>query len=48
LGGLVHSSVTKKTTYVVAGSEPGSKMDKANSLGITILNEEQFLKLIGR
>jgi DNA ligase (NAD+) len=48
LGGSVHASLTKKTTYVVAGSEPGAKLDKATSLGITILNEEQFLKLIGR
>jgi DNA ligase (NAD+) len=48
LGGSVHSSVTKKTTYVVAGSEPGSKLDKANSLGITVLNEKDFLKIIGR
>ena len=48
LGGSIHSDVTKKTTYVVAGSDPGSKLDKANSLGITILNEKEFLKLIGR
>ncbi len=48
MGGIIHSNVTKKTTYVVAGSEPGSKLDKANLLGIVILNEKEFLKLIGR
>jgi len=48
MGGSVHSSVTKKTTYVVAGSEPGSKLYKANSLGIKVLNEKEFLKLINK
>jgi DNA ligase (NAD+) len=48
LGGSIHTSVTKKTTYVVAGSEPGSKLDKARSSGIKIINEEEFLKLINK
>ena len=48
MGGLVHGSTTSKTTYVVAGGEPGSKLDKAKSLGIQILSEDEFLKLIGR
>ena len=48
LGGTIHSSVTKKTAYVVAGSDPGSKVDKAKSSGIKIISEEEFLKLIAR
>ncbi|MGD0279612.1 MAG: NAD-dependent DNA ligase LigA [Smithella sp.] len=48
LGGAIHSNVTKSTTYVVAGSDPGSKIDKARSSGIKIISEEEFLKLIGR
>ncbi|MGA3279567.1 MAG: NAD-dependent DNA ligase LigA [Smithella sp.] len=48
LGGTIHSNVTKSTTYVVAGNDPGSKINKAKSSGIKIISEEDFLKLIGR
>ncbi len=46
LGGEVSSSVSKKTSYVVSGESSGSKFDKARELGITILNESEFLKLL--
>lgn len=46
LGGSVVSSVSKKTDFVVVGDKPGSKFDKAQQLGIKILNEEEFLNLI--
>ena len=41
-GGKVSGSVSKKTDYVVVGADPGSKADKAASLGVTILTEGQF------
>ncbi len=45
-GGRASSSVTKKTDYVVAGEDPGSKLDIAKSLGIEIISEEEFKRLI--
>jgi DNA ligase (NAD+) len=46
-GGKVSGSVTKKTDYVVVGTDPGSKYDKAKELGVPILTESEFEKLIG-
>jgi len=46
LGGDASGSVTKKTSYVVAGADPGSKLQKAEKNETTVLNEEQFLRLL--
>jgi DNA ligase (NAD+) len=46
-GGKVAGSVSKKTDYVVVGTDPGSKYDRAKELGVPILSEEQFERLIG-
>ena len=47
LGGKVTSSVSKKTDYVVVGDNPGSKYDKAVSLGVELLDEKGFQKMLG-
>ena len=46
LGAKVTGSVSKKTTLVVAGEDSGSKLTKANELGIRVINEEEFLDLL--
>ena len=45
-GARVSGSVSKMTDFVVAGDEPGSKYEKAQELGVTILNEKEFLKMV--
>jgi len=47
LGAKVTDSVSKKTDYVVVGEDPGSKADKARTLGVAMLDEKEFLKLLG-
>ena len=44
-GGKCSGSVSKKTSYVLAGEEAGSKLTKANELGIPVITEEQFLNM---
>jgi DNA ligase (NAD+) len=47
-GASVSSSLSKKTSYLVVGREPGSKLDQARTLGVTILTEPEFAALIGK
>ena len=47
-GGIVKGSVSKKTDYVIVGESPGSKLTKAQQLGIKILSEEDFEKLLAQ
>ncbi len=46
-GGKVSGSVSKKTSYVLAGEEAGSKLEKAKKLGVRVLNEDEFRKMLG-
>ncbi len=46
-GGKVSGSVSKKTSYLLAGDDAGSKLDKARALGVAILDEQEFLRLLG-
>lgn len=45
-GGELHSAVSKKTDYVIAGENPGSKLEKARELGVKVIGEAEFIKLV--
>ena len=48
ISGKVANSVSAKTDYVVAGSQPGSKLEKARTLGVAILDQDQLLALLNQ
>ena len=46
MGGKVTSSVSKNTSFVLSGADPGSKIDKANKLGVKVISEDEFAEMI--
>ena len=48
LGGAARDNVTRKTDYVVVGTDPGSKLARARELGIKTIDEKEFLKFLGQ
>jgi DNA ligase (NAD+) len=46
LGGKVTSAISNKTDFVVAGDKPGSKLDKAKTFGVKIINEKEFIEML--
>ena len=45
-GGIISSSISKKTSYLVSGQNPGSKINKAKDLNIRVINEKEFFELL--
>jgi DNA ligase (NAD+) len=45
-GGKASSSISNKTDFLLAGSDPGSKLDKAKKLGVKVIDEKQFLEMV--